>query len=71
MGADPLDPDLGPKEERRLKKRRLDVLESYLPHKKLRYSVSVETSVEPQLSGLTHVGPNPDILTRWTFVTKT
>lgn len=42
MGADPLDPNLGPKEERRLKKRRLDVLESYLPHKKLRYSVSVD-----------------------------
>ncbi|XP_054285783.1 PHD finger protein 20-like isoform X2 [Macrosteles quadrilineatus] len=43
MGADPLDPNLGPKEERRLKKRRLDVYEALRPQKKQRLDHSEES----------------------------
>jgi len=53
MGADPYDPDLGPKEERRLKKRRLDVLESYRPLKKQKLDTShstPDTSPQPSTS---------------------
>uniref|UniRef100_A0A1B6FAE6 PHD-type domain-containing protein n=1 Tax=Cuerna arida TaxID=1464854 RepID=A0A1B6FAE6_9HEMI len=56
MGADPIDPDLGPKEERRLKKRRMDVLEAFRPHKRQKTDgnqLTPESSPQPSTSTFT------------------
>ncbi|XP_046659770.1 PHD finger protein 20-like protein 1 isoform X4 [Homalodisca vitripennis] len=56
MGADPIDPDLGPKEERRLKKRRMDVLEAFRPHKRQKSDgnqLTPESSPQPSTSTFT------------------